>query len=253
MADFLLVHDAGQGSWCWGRVWGHLTAPREHPPRLYARGSVGNVVALDLPGHGPRARQDTSSRSLDEFVTAVATEMRSHNLRDLIVTGHGVAASVILQAATQLEEPPRRVVLFAGIIPDEGKNSLDMLPRASRLGFKIIARLNRILKKDFRLPKAAIANIYCNGMDPLDVVQIVGRFSPIPLELVLTRVNLSELALNCPITYVPLWRDSLVPSVTQKRMAQRLEGVEVAGELNSCHQVMIEHPKQVADILLRYV
>ena len=52
MADFILVADAGQGSWWWGRVWGHLTAPVESPPRLYARSSIGKVVAVDCRGTG---------------------------------------------------------------------------------------------------------------------------------------------------------------------------------------------------------
>ena len=253
MADFLLVHDAGQGSWCWGRVWGHLTAPVEHPPRLYARSNIGKVVALDLPGHGPLAREDTSSLSFDDFVSAVTGEVRSQGLHDLIMAGHGVAAPILLQAATKLEEAPRRIVLFAGVIPDEGKSTLDMLPRMNRLGFKMMARLNGIARMDFRLPKAVITNGYCNGMDPFDVIQIVGRFSPMPLQLFRARVYLNDLARNCPVTYVPLWRDRLLPSQLQRRMAERLGGVEIAQELDACHEVMTERPKQVADILLRCV
>ena len=52
MTDYLLVHAAGQGAWSWGRVWGEMTSPVEHPPRLYAYRAVGKVFPLDLPGHG---------------------------------------------------------------------------------------------------------------------------------------------------------------------------------------------------------
>ena len=38
MTDYLLVHGAGQGSWAWGKVWGLMTAPEEHPPRLHSLG-----------------------------------------------------------------------------------------------------------------------------------------------------------------------------------------------------------------------
>lgn len=251
MADFLLVHDAGHGSWCWGRVWGYLTAPVEHPPRLYGRSAVGKVLALDLPGHAPRPGEDTSGLSLDDFVSAVTDEVKSQGLHDLIMAGHGVAAPVLLQAAARLDEPPRRIVLFSGVIPRDGKSVLDTLPRLNRLGFKMMARMNRVARKDFRLPNAVITNIYCNGMDPFDIVQIVGRFRALPPQLFQAPIHLGDLAL--PITYVPLWRDRLVSLDIQQRMADRLGSVEVVPELDSCHEVMTERPKQVADMLLKYV
>ena len=264
MVDFLLVHDAGQGSWCWGKIWGHLTAPVEHPPRLYASGNVGKVVAMDLPGHGPRGegnprhilttsvKEDRSSLSLEDFVSAVASQVQSQGLHDLVMAGHGIAAPILLQAAAKLEEPPRGIVLFAGLIPGEGKSPLEMLPRVHRLGFKMMARLNGVLRKEFKLPEAVIRHVYCNGMEPFDRIQIVGRFAPLPFRLFQTRLYLNDLAPNCPITYVPLWRDRLIPSQVQRWMANRLPGVELADELDSCHEVMIERPKQVADILTRY-
>ena len=252
MADFLLVHDAGQGSWSWGRVWGHLTAPVEHPPRLYAGTSVGKVVALDLPGHGSRIAENTPGLTLEHFVGEVVSEIQSRGLHDLILACQGLAAPIVLQAAAKLDEPPRRIVLFAGIIPQEGKSSLDTLPRRSRLGFRMMVALSRVAKRDVRLPKAVITNFYCNDMDSFDVVQILGRFGPLPLELLRTRVYLGELVRNLPVTYVPLWRDRLIPTNLQQAMAARLGAIEIAPELDSCHQATIERPKQVADILLRY-
>ena len=264
MADFLLVHDAGQGSWCWGRVWGHLTAPVEHPPRLYGRGSEVKVVALDLPGHGPhgvndprhvlatRAEAGGAGTSLEKLASAVASQVKSQGLHDLIIAGHGMAAPVVLKAARMLDEPPRRIVLFAGVIPGEGKSCLEMLPRLHRLGFKMMSRMNGAFRREFRLPKAVITQVYCNGMEPFDVIQIAGRFSPLPLPLFNTRLQTDDLAPACPVTYVPLWRDRLIPSQLQRLMAGRLAGAELARELDSCHEVMIERPKQVADILAGY-
>ena len=252
MTDFLLVHDVGSGSWCWGRVWGHLTAPVGHPPKLYARGRIGNVIAIDLPGHGARASEDVSGLTFDDFVSALSREVQSHSLRNLIMVGHGVTAPIVLRAAAQLQEPPRRIVLLGGVIPDEGRSSLDMLPLFNRKGFKVMASINAMMRKEFRLPKAFVTNVWSNGMDPFDMIQIVGRFGPLPLSLVRTRVYLNDVARSCPITYIPLWRDRLLPLRLQMRMAERLGGVEIARELDSCHEVMIERPKQVADLLVSY-
>ena len=253
MADFLLVHDLGQGSWCWGRVWGHLTAPQEHPPRLYSRGAVGKVVALDLPGHGARAGEDISGFTSDNLVDAVADEVRQRGLRDLIMVGHGITAPILFQAASKLEEPPKRIVVFAGFIPPRGTSPRDALPPMTRMGFRAVARFTRAGKNGLKLPKAFINRFYCNGMDPFDVIQTIGRFTPMPLQLFQVRGNLNDVTHSCPVTYVPLWRDRLLSPAAQMRMAGRLEDVELAREVDSCHQVMIEQPKEVADILLRYV
>ena len=251
MGDFLFVHDAGQGAWCWGKVWGYLTAPAEHPPRLHVRHAVGKLVSVDLPGHGTTTGGDISRLSFDDFVSAVTGAVQTQDLRDLTMVGHGIAAPIILHAAAKLDQPPKRIVLLAGFIPDEGKSALEMLPRSSKLGLKLIARLNgRGL--NFRLPKAVINSLYCNGMDVFEVIKIVGRFCPLPVLLLQSKVYLNDLTRTCPVTYVPLWRDKLLSPRRQRHMAERLGNVEMVAELDSCHEVMIEHPRQVADLLLRY-
>ena len=55
----------------------------------------------------------------------------------------------------------------------------------------------------------------------------------------------------CPATYVVLTQDKLMPPDVQERMAQRIPGIEVVS-VDSCHQVMLYKPKDLADILLKY-
>ena len=210
------------------------------------------MVAVDLPGHGLRAGEDTSNLTRDDFVSAVVNEVRASSLHNVVLVGHGLSAPIVLEAATRLEEPPRRVVLLAGVVPYEGKAPLDMLPRMSRLGLKAMLRFGRLAKRDVRLPKAVITNVYCNGMDPFDVIQIVGRFVPLPVQLLRSAGLPNDVAQSFPVTYVPLWRDRIAPSELQRRMAERIGRVEIAPELDSCHEVMVERPSQIADILLSY-
>jgi len=251
MADFLLVHGAGQGAWAWGRVWGYLTAPVEHPPRLAVATSAAHVETLDLPGHGAGAGKALSTIGLDEWVAAVADAVRACKLRDLVLVGHGVAAPVVLQAAAQLETPPKRVVLLAGVIPKEGKSSLSVFPLPLRLALDLLAFGSRLARKEVRLPKAFVTHYLCNNMDPMDVIQIIGWFTPLPIRSLHSRVSLNSFGSCCPVTYVVLWRDRLLSAELQRAMAARLGEVEVV-ELNSCHQVTIERPREVADLLLRY-
>ena len=128
MTDYLLVHGAGQGAWSWGKVWGFMTAPLEHPPRLYAYRPVDKVFSLDLPDHGADADGDTAAVSMDECVQSIVRAVERHGLHDVVLVGHGFAGSLILQAAAQLPTPPKRVVLIAGIVPPAGKSMASELP-----------------------------------------------------------------------------------------------------------------------------
>ena len=251
MTDFLLVHGAGQGAWSWGKVWGHLTAPVEHPPRLYARRPANRVCTLDLPGHGADAGGDTAQVRMEECVHAIIRTVEREGLKDLVMVGHGFAASLIIQAASQLPEPPKHLILVAGVVPQNQKNMLASLPRRSRTLFTLLNGLSKLSRQDLRLPKSLIGPVLCNGMGPMEVVEVLGFFGPLPTRVLKTKVPMEESDLPCPVTYVELTRDRLLPPDAQERMAQRLPGAEIVS-LDSCHQVMQQNPKEMAEVLLRF-
>ena len=251
MTDFLLVHGAGQGAWSWGKVWGHLTAPVDNPPRLYARRPANRVYTLDLPGHGADSGGDTAQVRMEECVHAITRTVEREGLKDLVMVGHGFAGSLIIQAASQLPEPPKRLVLVAGIVPQDQKNMLGALPRRTRTAFTLLNGLSRLSGKDLKFPKAVIGSVLCNGMGPMEVVEVLGFFGPLPTRVLKTKVPTEDSALPCPVTYVELTRDKLLPPDVQARMARRLPGAEIL-PLDSCHQVMLQNPKEMANMLLRY-
>ena len=251
MTDFLLVHGAGQGAWIWGQVWGYLTAPVEHPPRLYSTRLENRVFPLDLPGHGADANGDTTDVRLEECVHAITRAVERHELQNLVLVGHGFAASLVLQAAGQLPQPPKRIVLVAGMVPLYQRNMLSVLPPKARVSFRLLAILSAVSGKGLRLPRSVIYNYLCNGMDPMEVVHSLGRFGPVPTRVLTTKVALDQPEPTSPVTYVVLTQDRILPPESQHRMAQRVSGVDVV-ELDSCHQVMLQRPRELADILLEY-
>ena len=253
MADFLLIPDAGHGSWWWGRVWGQLTAPQQYPPRLYAQRKAGEIVTPDLPGHNSVEMNGSGPYTADDFIKAILDPVKDRELRDLIMVGHGLSAGYVLHAASMLETPPRRVILLAGLVPDHGKSVLDSLPQATRMMFKIMSRKpTGASKKEIKLARPVIDNIYCNGMTKFDSVLASGWYRTIPSAMLSARQQLGDLNFNFPISYVPLWRDRLVPSPLQQRMAQKLPRVEIERELDACHEVILERPEQVAEVLLKH-
>ena len=251
MTDYLLVHGAGQGAWSWGRVWGHLTAPVEHPPRLYNPRRANRVYPLDLPGHGADADGDTALVRLEECVHAITRAVEREGLRDVVLVGHGFAAGLVLQAAGQLPEPPKRLVLVAGMVPPYRRSLLSVLPRRTRSAYQLLAALSKLSRQELKLPQEVIYRYMCNGIDRMEVVHVVGLFGALPTRVLKTRLSLDEPQPACPVTYVVLTQDRILPAEVQQRIAQRFPGIEVV-EIDSCHQVMLSNPRELADVLLGY-
>ena len=251
MTDYLLVHGAGQGAWSWGAVWGYLTAPVEHPPRLYRPGRAGRVYPLDLPGHGADANGDTAEVRLEECVQAITRVVERENLKDVVLVGHGFAGGLVLRAASQLARPPKRLVLISGIIPVSQQSMLSALRWATRGVFRLLAGLSRLFRRQFSIPPWAISRTLCNGMDTMEVVQSLGFFGPLPTKAITARLSLDDGPPPCPVTYLVLTKNKLVPQAAQERMARRIPGVDII-TVDSCHQVTLSRPKEVAEILLGY-
>ncbi|MDA0263746.1 MAG: alpha/beta hydrolase [Chloroflexi bacterium] len=251
MTDYLLVHGAGQGAWSWGPVWGRLTAPEDNPPTLHKRRRANRVHPLDLPGHGADAGGDTSAVRLEECVQSITRAVDREGLKDLVLVGHGFAGSLVLQAAREMKAAPKRVVLVAGIVPPPQRSILSACSRKVRTVFGILSALSSLSRQELKLPRPAISGYLCNGMDPMAVVQLVGFFGPLPTRVLKSRSTMEDSELPCPVTYVVLTQDKMVPPDSQRRMAERLEGVEMV-EIDSCHQVMAQHPEELADVLLLY-
>ncbi len=251
MTDYLLVHGAGQGAWSWGRVWGYLTAPVEHPPSLYKTRRANRVYPLDLPGHGADTEGDTGDVRLEECVQAIPRVIERQGLKDVVIVAHGFAASIVLQASTQLQEPPKRIVLLAGIVPQQQHSMVSVLPSRARIGFKALSAMSGLVGKGLKLPRGVIYNQLCNGMDPMEVVHSLGHFGPIPTKVMTAKVSLEQAESPSPVTYVVLSQDKVLPPDLQYRMARRVPGAEVVN-LDACHQVMLSNPKELADLLLSY-
>jgi len=227
-----------------------MTAPVEHPPRLYAYYRINKVHSMDLPGHGTDSDGDTSSVLLEECVQSIVRAVERQRLQDLVLVGHGFAGWLILQAAGQLPLPPKRLVLLAGIVPDRGRSMIDELPFALRMSFLGMSNLGSLLGKDTRVPEGAVHRYLCNEMDPMAVVESIGYYGPLPVGVLKTRTQ--ELAeITSPITYAVLARDRVLPVATQRRMAARLANAEIM-EMESCHQVSLYRPNELAETLARF-
>src|ERR1700731_73168 len=76
MTDYVLIHGAWHGSWCWARV-----------RRLLAAGAH-RVFTPTLTGIGERSHLLSRDVGLDTHIEDVANLMIWENLRDVVLVGH---------------------------------------------------------------------------------------------------------------------------------------------------------------------
>ena len=85
----------------------------------------------------------------------------------------------------------------------------------------------------------------------MQIIHNLGFFGPLPTRVLTSRISLDDGPPPCPVTYVVLNQDKLLPAGSQERMAARIPDAEVVS-LDSCHEVMLYKPKELAEILLKF-
>lgn len=115
--NFVLVHGAWHGGWCWKRV----------VERLAAKGH--RVWAPSLTGLADRSHLLSDAVNLGTHVTDVANLIRWEELADVVLVGHSYGGLVITGAADQVSERIASLVYLDAYVPESGQSMLDLRPR----------------------------------------------------------------------------------------------------------------------------
>ncbi|CUH64331.1 acetoin dehydrogenase E2 subunit dihydrolipoyllysine-residue acetyltransferase [Thalassovita gelatinovora] len=113
MADFLLVHGAGHGAWCW----------RDVIPELAALGH--RARAIDLPGHG-EDNTPYQQVTLDLYADAIVAALD----RPMIVVGHSMGGYPITLAADRNPLNFLQLIYLCAYVPQPGLSLADMRKQA---------------------------------------------------------------------------------------------------------------------------
>jgi len=110
MADFVLVHGAWHGAWCWKKVL----------PALWQGGH--RVFAVTLSGVGERAHQLPGDIGLSTHIDDVAAVIEAEELIHMVLVGHSYAGIVITGVADRLSERIARLVYVDAVVPRSGES-----------------------------------------------------------------------------------------------------------------------------------
>jgi pimeloyl-ACP methyl ester carboxylesterase len=110
MADFVLVHGAWHGAWCWKKVL----------PSLWANSH--RAFAVSLTGVGERALQLSPSIRLQTHVDDVLAVIEAEELSRAILVGHSYGGLLITAAAAQVPERIAHLVYVDAIVAYDGES-----------------------------------------------------------------------------------------------------------------------------------
>ncbi len=234
--EYVLVHGACHGAWCWDDVAAELRAKGHR------------VVTLDLPGHGRRTAE-VGRAGAEAYGRAVADTMALEGVSRGIVVGHSMGGLVIPKAA---ELAPARVAhlvfLAAAVVPDGGSLAGTLMTPAGRtmMAGNAASRGNGT----FLYPAEMAWARWMGDMPRSDprVSRAISLLTPQPLRPFVERVNLRTFYGMCvPRTYIRCLQDMAIVPAKAAECAARL-GV-TAVDMNCAHNAMLSQPDELARIL----
>jgi len=117
MATYILVHGAWHGGWCWRRV----------TDILRAKGHV--VYTPTLTGLGERAHLASADIDLETHIADVLGVIDAEELDDLILCGHSYGGMVITPVLDRRPELFRAGIWLDAFVPEDGHAMIEAWPR----------------------------------------------------------------------------------------------------------------------------
>jgi pimeloyl-ACP methyl ester carboxylesterase len=225
--DFVLVHGAWSGGWCYARV----------AELLRARGH--RVFTPTLAGHGERSHLTGQPINWSTHVRDVMNVISFERLNDVVLCGHSYGGTVVGGVADAIPERIASLVYIDAIIPESGKAVIDFSTPQ-----QISALLASAGKNGWQLPP------WPSGANAIDRAMVDALQTPFPFAAFCERMPLTGAYMNIrKTTYIYAQRQN---SQVQRwyEQARKARGW-VVEEVPSSHDIMLDAPKELADFLLK--
>lgn len=229
MTDFVLVHGAWHGAWCWKRVL----------PPLWAAGH--RAFAVTLSGVGERAHVLSPEITLATHVADVVGVLEAEEMQGAVLVGHSYGGMVITGAADRVAHRLRRLVYVDAVVPSPGSTwSSGHAPETQAARRAAIAAHGVLPPPD--------PEIY--GLDGADRAWVARRQTPQPGGVYDAALDFDEARLAAlPRSFVDCTSPALATIAASRQRVRAEPGWDVR-EIATGHDPMISAPGELVDILL---
>lgn len=229
MADFVLVHGAWHGAWCWQRI----VRP------LWAAGH--RAFAVTLTGVGERAHLLSKGITLDTHIADVVGVIEAEELLDAILVGHSYSGMVITGVAARLSARLRHVVYLDAMVPRSGERWSSTHSTDTQVARRqAIAELGSIPAPDPAL----------FGLNGADRAWVARRQTPHPGSVYDFPLNFNQENVDSlPRTFVDCTSPA-IPTIAVSRQRVRADPGWNVVEIATGHDAMVSAPDALTRILL---
>lgn len=144
---------------------------------------------------------------------------------------------------------------MSGSLPDlvlvhGGGHAADCWDLAVTGPLALLARYGARLRTSGKVPTLAARYAFCNGMTSQQRAFALSRLCADAASVAREPVDRSGLPSQVPRTWILTTRDRALSVNSQMKSIEALGGVDVAVRIDACHDVMISHPRRLAEVLV---
>jgi pimeloyl-ACP methyl ester carboxylesterase len=227
---FVLVHGAWHGGWCWQRVADLLTKAGHR------------VCTPTLTGLGERSHLLNAGIDLSTHVTDVVNVLKWEGLHDVVLAGHSYAGFVISGVAERMQGAIASMVFVDAFVPESGDTAGTSASPATRNLVDQAAR-----QGETTLPPVSAAFFQVNEKDR---AWVDASCVPQPLATFLEKIELTGARER--IARKVYVRAKGYGSQSFDAALAKVRGIPSWStfELPCGHDIMVDMPEQLAEILL---
>ena len=234
VTNYVLVHGAFHGGWCWSRVAGRL------------RAGGHNVFAPTQTGLGERRHLASKDITIDTFVADITGVLEAEELNDVVLVGHSFAGATISGVADRMPERIRHLVYLDSRILEAGQSIMHVDARCT--GWLQAAKES---SGGVSVP-CPPAGVFAFS-HPDDLAWVERRLTPHPAGTFISPLELTnpDIGNGLPRTYVACTDPIYPPLLVCHNWALGREGWGWA-ETPGGHDAMVTQPEALARLLMSF-
>lgn len=228
-ATFVLVHGAWHGGWCWDKL----------TPLLESEGH--QVFTPTLTGLGERSHLLTTQTDLITHVQDIVNVLEYENLSDVILVGHSYAGMVISGVAEKAAKRLRQLIYLDAYLPENGKTVND---------YNKAGASSAEVENSNRLPVCCTPQVF-GVTNNEDIKWMSSRLGDHPFKTLTQSLQLTSDNDKQPKkTFIQLTEWSQFVEASERAKSK---GFGYHKFLSGGHDAMISKPKELRDILLKFI
>jgi pimeloyl-ACP methyl ester carboxylesterase len=237
MANFLLIHGAWHGAWCWYKVVRELEALGHH------------AVAIDLPSHG-KDTTPVAKVTLDSYGECVAAALRDI-AGPVHLVGHSMGGAVISHTVNKAGGKIESLTYLAAFLGEDGDSLSSGI--ASDSTSKLPAALVPANDGTMSVQLEALKEVFYHDCSNEDVQLAKLCLTPQSMRATVDPIRVSKEKFDT-ITrhYIVCSEDQAISEATQRAMIEKI-GCDKVTTMQTSHSPFFSKPAELAEALSKLI